>query len=115
MAMMEFEFTFPSYALASDYNTNPVTGIIELDSSIQFVAPNMPEEQQLAIFTDRHLAEEYLKVSSSTADLIAFATEPDLLTFLHQVKHRFRCIVVDLNPKTGIGRSLVIRSLLGVP
>ena len=105
---------FPCYVLASDFQADPKTGEVLFDNRIQFVAPTMPVEQQLAIFSDKPLAEEYLELCNPSLKLklLEMARPQALRSLLLAVQRRFQNVVVDLNPKTRIGQTLPVAGLL---
>lgn len=101
-----FLWTFPSFALATNVTIDPVTGGVLLDDNIRFIAPCMPTEQHIAIFTDSDLAEEYRELCNRDLDLhlLPLADPEALRSFFIRARGRFRNAVIDPNPKTRIGR-----------
>ena len=67
----DFVWTFPTFLLARNFVTDPVTGDVHFNRDLQFIAPmvNPRGEQGIAMFTDRHLAEEFLEMCKTNRDM----------------------------------------------
>ena len=109
----QFMLTLPLFALASNY-TIADNGLIVLDEHIRFIAPEMQNGQFIAVFTDHDLASAFL--ADTTRDpsirILCCDTPANLKNFLDRIQSNHEYIVVDLNPKTRIGRLLLISDIL---
>lgn len=116
MESSEFLWTMPCYILATNFTRNPETGDVVFDDNIRIVAPEKSPggEKRIAIFTDSHLAQEYLEQSDPALNLsvLEFRSPVPLKSFLENAQHHHQYVVVDLNRKTRIGRNFLIQELL---
>ena len=105
-----FLFKFPMYVLASEY-TRDSEGKIKLDDRIQFAAPEYGGYACLALFTDEHLAEDFLEVHPDRGDMVAFPLDPDnLLTLLRRFAQNCERIAIDPYRKVRRGRQVLLHA-----
>lgn len=109
----DFLMTYPCYVLAEHYTLDPELGL-RFDKGFQVNAPdNGDGEKQVAIFTDSHLVEEYREQCELThLDILAFETPGALKTLLQWIFPACRLVWIDLNHKTGKGRTFLIAELI---
>ena len=114
MTKSKFLWTFPCFILATNHNTNPVTGAMQFDEDFSFIAPELiADEKQIAIFTDAALAKEFAELAQTThADLVEFATPAALKEFLIFATRTFKHAAIDPNRKTRISRLFLIDEIL---
>jgi len=114
MTKSDFLWTFPCFILATNHNTNPVTGVMQFDEEFRYIALELiAGEKQIAIFTDAALAEEFAQQSpSADAALVEFATPAALKEFLIFAARTFKHAVIDPNRKTRISRLFLIDEIL---
>ena len=112
----DFVWTFPTFLLARNFVTDSATGNIMFNYDLQFIAPAVAAtgEQGIAMFTDRHLAEEYLELIGPELGmrLLEISGPHQLGYFIRNVSKKYRYVAVDPNCKTGVIRSLLIEDVL---
>lgn len=111
----DFVWTFPTFLLARNFVTD-AAGNIKVNNNLQFIAPavNSNFEQGIAMFTDRHLAEEYLKLTGPELGLrlMELRGPRALAQFLRFAPKKYRYVAVDPNRKTGMIHAMSISELL---
>ena len=112
----DFVWTFPTYLLARNFVTDHTTGDVYFNPDLQFIAPavNPTGEQGVAMFTDRHLAEEYLELTSPELGmrLLKISGPQALAYFLRNAPKKYRYVAVDPNRKTGMIHAMPISEVL---
>lgn len=95
-----FLWIFPCFILARNHQSDPETGAVLWDK-LRFVVPEfeLHGERGIAIFTDRHLAEDYRDHMESryVVEPFEFPTPSALLEFLGWARDRYRRILVDMS------------------
>ena len=100
----DFVWTFPTFLLARNFVTDHTTGDVYFNPDLQFIAPAVTPtgEQGVAMFTDRHLAEEYLEQTDPQLGmkLLKISGPQALAYFLRNGAKKYRYVAVDPNRKT---------------
>jgi hypothetical protein len=72
----DFTWTFPLFVLAGNYKSKPEgSSLFEADTF--FIAPRMPTELHLAVFTDSDLAKSFQEHCGHQLNLRVFSFGPD--------------------------------------
>ena len=112
----DFVWTFPTFLLARNFVTDPATGNIMFNTDLKFIAPAVAPtgEQGIAMFTDRHLAEEYLELTSPELGmrLLKISGPQALAYFLRNAPKKYRYVAVDPNRTTRVIRGFLIQAVL---
>ena len=95
--MSDFIWTFPCYALVAPGPTR-----------LRVASP----DGHLAIFTDKHLAEQFAESLEITFSPLACKTSTDLLNLLLSLSSEFETVIVDTNHKTPAGRFFHLQSIV---
>ncbi|HJQ79978.1 MAG TPA: hypothetical protein VJ828_08490 [Lacipirellulaceae bacterium] len=100
----------PCYILAADgYTVDPKSGQVAYDEKLQFLAEGVgaTDEQAVVLFTDRHLADEYLENMGEEFPLLVLEIPNNdaLKRFLGLAAVVYRFASIDPNPKTGTIRA----------
>lgn len=99
-AVTQFVWTFPCFVLACEDQWGTIDCERNPEGKTSLAAP----DGNLAVFTDRHLAEEFRdNHSGATLELIELDSAEIVAEFLYVVSNCFDAIAVDPNPKTGFG------------
>ena len=98
--------TTPCYILAVEgYSVDPTTQQAVYDERLQFVTQDVGTSDELAvvIFTDRRLAEEYLRQMDVDFPLQALeiSNRESLKSFLRLATAAYRVASIDPDPETG--------------
>jgi hypothetical protein len=111
----DFVWTFPCYILSGQYTSSPVTDFV-IDEHLRYVAPYATGvgEQRVAIVTDSDLADEYRQLCNEPHKLarLGFPKPSHLKQYLELVQMNLRYAWVELNPKTHIGRLVLIQEAI---
>jgi hypothetical protein len=112
----DFVWTFPTYLLAKNFAVDHTTGDIYFNTDLQYIAPAVAPtgEQGIGMFTDLHLAEEYLELTSPELGLrpLEISSSKMLRDFLRHAPKKYRYVAVDPNRKTGVIRAFLIQKVL---
>ena len=109
-----FQWTFPCFVLAANFNTSE-SGHILLDEDILFIATTAEDgSQRLAIFTDAAAVLDYLDCCDWNDSHL---TKVPIPTFadLHQLLVRSQLwshVWIDPNPKVDVSRSMPVDGLI---
>ena len=114
----DYAWTFPIYLLATDYSMDAATETVIFDEKIRFVTPESYPggPRAIALFTDRHLAEEFRDqmTSGTKVDLLPFVSPAALKSFLVRAQEDYLAVVVDVNRKTRRTQPFAILELIPV-
>jgi hypothetical protein len=109
-----FWLTYPCYVFANNCSES-LDGVAILDENIQVIAPEMgfDGERQVAIFTDVYLAIDFYEKCVTRAGIRRLELKgPKALRKFLTHGWQFDKAVVDLNPQTGAGRTMLIRDMV---
>ena len=112
----EFQWTFPCYILAKDFDLDKETGRVVPRDSFAFLTreESLGGERHIAFFTDSHLAEQYLEqcTSSNELRLLEFNNREGAASFLRLAQTQYRMVDVDPSRQKRWSRSFSIDVLL---
>ena len=94
----DFTWTFPLFVLAGNYKSKPEGGSL-FEPDTFFIAPRIPTELHLAVFTDSDLAKSFQEHCGHQLNLRVFSFGPDeMLRLLKKTSGRWQKIVIDPHP-----------------